>query len=77
MAQKEKRNAFSHEPTCEPTTSFKGLAALILQSLRLIKKKKENGDTHGTLPSDITVAIAIEIRMEHGNVNEQRECVGI
>lgn len=39
--------------------------------------KKENGDTHGTLPSDIAVAIAIEIRMEHGNVNEQRECVGI
>lgn len=42
-----------------------------------INKKKRNGDTHGILPSDIAVAIAIEIRMEHGNVNEQREWVGI
>lgn len=54
-----------------------GCANPTISQINKKKKKKENGDTHGTLPSDITVAIAIEIRMEHGNVNEQRECVGI
>lgn len=64
------KKAFTHELICEPTTGFKGLSALILQSLRLKKKKSKKGDTHGTSASDVAVAVATEVVMEQQKVNE-------